>query len=142
MDQITGLEHIGIAVKNLEDAILFYENKLGLKCYKIEVIEDQLVRTAFFDVGNVKIELLESTTANGPISKFIDKKGEGLHHIAFKVNNIATTIELLSQNDVNLINSQPTKGADNLDIFFAHPKSCIGVLTEFCASKNKQENDL
>ena len=123
--EITHIEHIGIAVKNLEESIKLYEKILGFKCYSIEEVEDQKVKTAFFKVGQTKIELLESTSQDGPIGKFIEKKGEGIHHIAFNVKNIENA----------LIDKIPREGAEGLNIAFLHPKSTNGVLTEFCEIK-------
>ncbi|MBX2964105.1 MAG: methylmalonyl-CoA epimerase [Cyclobacteriaceae bacterium] len=133
--EISHIEHIGIAVADLEGAIAFYENTLGLKCYRIEEVSDQKVKTAFFQVGQTKIELLESTAADGPITKFIDKKGEGLHHLAFAVKNIEKQLEEVSAKGVQLIDSKPRKGAEGLDIAFLHPKSTRGVLTELCEKR-------
>lgn len=134
---ISHIEHIGIAVKNLQDAIPFYENILGLKCYNIEEVNDQKVKTAFFMVGQTKIELLESTDPEGPIGKFIEKKGEGIHHIAFAVKGIEEQLKNMEEKGVTLIDKAPRKGAEGLDIAFLHPKSTIGVLTELCEDKNK-----
>ncbi len=134
---ISHIEHIGIAVKNLQDAIPFYENILGLKCYNIEEVKDQKVKTAFFMVGQTKIELLESTDPEGPIGKFIEKKGEGIHHIAFAVKGIEEQLKNMEEKGVTLIDKTPRKGAEGLDIAFLHPKSTIGVLTELCEDKNK-----
>jgi len=128
----THIEHIGIAVSNLESAIGFYEKVLGLKCYNIENVPDQKVRTAFFLVGQTKIELLESTDPEGPIGRFIEKKGEGLHHIAFAVSNIKERLKHAEQQGVKLIDFNPRKGAEGLDIAFLHPKSTSGVLIEIC----------
>ncbi|HPX06510.1 MAG TPA: methylmalonyl-CoA epimerase [Tenuifilaceae bacterium] len=135
--KISHIEHIGIAVKNLDEAIPYYENVLGLKCYNIEEVKDQKVKTAFFMVGQTKIELLESTDAEGPIGKFIEKKGEGIHHIAFAVDKIEDQLKHAEENGVNLIDKAPRKGAEGLDIAFLHPKSTFGVLTELCENKNK-----
>ena len=134
---ISHIEHIGIAVKNLQDAIPFYEEVLGLKCYNIEEVKDQKVKTAFFMVGQTKIELLESTDPEGPIGKFIEKKGEGIHHIAFAVTDIENQLQRMEGKDVTLIDKTPRKGAEGLDIAFLHPKSTLGVLTELCENKNK-----
>ena len=128
----THIEHIGIAVKNLEESIAYYENVLGLKCYNIEEVKDQKVKTAFFQVGQTKLELLESTDPEGPIGKFIEKRGQGVHHIAFAVENIEGMLQQAADNGVQLIDSKPRKGAEGLDIAFLHPKSTHGVLTEFC----------
>lgn len=129
---IKHIEHIGIAVKNLTEAIKFYEEVLGLKCYAVEEVADQKVRTAFFMIGQTKIELLESTSPEGPIAKFIDKKGEGIHHIAFAVDELKDTLDELKSKNVTLIDSEGRKGAEGLNIAFVHPKSTFGVLTEFC----------
>ncbi len=133
--KLTHIEHLGIAVNNLEESIKFYEEKLGLKCYAIEEVPDQKVRTAFFKVGDTKIELLESTSPEGPIGKFIEKKGEGIHHIAFHVDNLKESLNELQQKEVKLIDANPRKGAEGLNIAFLHPKSTGGVLTELCSDK-------
>jgi methylmalonyl-CoA/ethylmalonyl-CoA epimerase len=135
--ELSHIEHVGIAVDNLEEAILYYENTLGLKCYAIEEVADQKVKTAFFKIGQTKIELLESTDANGPIGKFIEKRGQGIHHMAFAVNNIEKSLEEIEEKGIRLIDKKPRKGAEGLDIAFLHPKSTFGVLTEFCENKNK-----
>ncbi len=132
------IEHIGIAVADLDSAIRFYENILGVKCYNIEVIADQKVRTAFFKIGQTKIELLQSTDPEGPVGKFIEKKGEGIHHLAFAVENIEEHLADAEKNGIKLIDSVPRKGAEGLDIAFLHPKSTSGVLIEFCEDKKKQ----
>lgn len=131
------IEHIGIAVKNLEESIKYYEDVLGLECYNIEEVKDQKVKTAFFKVGEVKIELLESTDPEGPIGKYVEKKGEGIHHIAFAVENIEEKLKHAEEKGVRLIDAEPRKGAEGLDIAFLHPKSTFGVLTELCEDKNK-----
>jgi len=130
------IEHIGIAVRNLETAISFYERVFGLKCYNIEEVTEQKVRTAFFRVGQTKIELLESTDPEGPIGKFIEKKGEGLHHIAFAVKKIEDQLAHAEKMGVKLIDSSPRKGAEGLDIAFLHPKSASGVLIEICENRH------
>lgn len=132
---ISCIEHIGIAVKNLQEAITYYENILGMKCYSIEEVKDQKVKTAFFMVGQTKIELLESTDPEGAIGKFIEKKGEGVHHIAFAVDGIGSSLKEMETKGVQLIDKAPRKGAEGLDIAFLHPKSTFGVLTEFCEKK-------
>jgi len=134
---ISHIEHIGIAVKNLDESIKFYEKKLNLKCYKIEEVKEQKVKTAFFKIGGTKLELLEGTEQESPISKFIEKKGEGIHHIAFAVQGIEDCLQELENKDVSLINSTPRIGADGLNIAFVHPKSTNGILIEFCEDKNK-----
>ena len=129
---ISHIEHIGIAVKDLNQAIPYYENILGLKCYNIEEVADQKVKTAFFKVGQTKIELLEPTSEESTIAKFIANKGEGVHHIAFNVDNVANTLTEVEEKGVRLIDKAPRKGAENLMIAFLHPKSTKGVLTELC----------
>lgn len=135
--KLTHIEHIGIAVKNLEESISYYEDILGLKCYAIEEVKDQKVKTAFFMLGETKIELLEATDPEGPIGKFIEKKGEGVHHLAFAVDGIENALEELKNKGVQLVDQNPRKGAEGLDIAFLHPKSTKGVLTELCENKNK-----
>jgi len=130
--EITHIEHIGIAVKNLEESVKFYEDKFGLKCYAVEEVADQKVKTAFFLVGQTKIELLESMSPEGPVGKFIEKKGEGIHHLAFAAKNIKEALPELEAKGVMLIDKKPRKGAEGLDIAFLHPKSTAGVLTEIC----------
>ena len=132
---ISHIEHLGIAVENLEESIKFYEQVLGLKCYSIEEVVDQKVKTAFFLVGTTKIELLESTSPDGPIGKFIAKKGQGIHHIAFAVDDTTKALELAEESGVRLIDKKSRKGAEGLDIGFLHPKSTLGVLTELCSKQ-------
>lgn len=134
---LTHIEHIGNAVKNLEEAIPYYENVLGIKCYSIEEVADQKVKTAFFKVGQTKIELLEATSEDSSVAKFIEKKGEGVHHIAFAVNNLEGALQECSDAGIKLIDQAPRKGAEGLSIAFLHPKSTHGVLTELCEDKNK-----
>jgi methylmalonyl-CoA/ethylmalonyl-CoA epimerase len=131
----THIEHIGIAVKSLTVAIPFYEKILGLTCYAIEEVNDQKVKTAFFKVGQTKIELLESLEPDGPIGKFIEKNGEGIHHIAFAQQDIAGALKAAEDNGVQLIDKNPRKGAEGLSIGFLHPKSTFGVLMEFCGQE-------
>ena len=131
----THIEHIGIAVRNLEDAIPYYEKVLGLSCYAVEEVKDQKVRTAFFKVGDTKIELLESTEPEGPIGKYIEKRGEGVHHIAFAMPDVGKALEEAAANGVLLIDDKPRSGAEGLQIGFLHPKSTGGVLTEFCGTE-------
>lgn len=133
----THIEHIGIAVKNLDASIAYYENVLGLKCYAIEEVKEQKVKTAFFMAGQTKIELLESTDPEGPIGKFIEKKGEGMHHMAFAVENLEGALAEAEEKGIQLIDKAPRKGAEGLHIGFLHPKSTFGVLTELCENKNK-----
>ena len=133
--KLTHIEHIGIAVKDLAASIKYYEEVLGLKCYAIEEVKDQKVKTAFFKVGQTKLELLESMEQEGPIGKFIEKRGEGVHHIAFAVNGIENALMEGKEKGLRLIDEKPRKGAEGLDIAFLHPKSTGGVLTEFCEKK-------
>jgi methylmalonyl-CoA/ethylmalonyl-CoA epimerase len=128
----THIEHIGIAVTDLQAAVRFYEDVFGLKCYAIEEVPDQKVRTAFFRIDNTKIELLESTDPEGPIGKFIEKRGEGIHHIAFAVEDVNSALQEIGEKGVQLIDKQSRKGAEGLSIGFLHPKSSFGVLTELC----------
>src|ERR1035437_1403748 len=136
--ETTHIEHIGIAVRNLEESIKFYEDTFGLKCYAIEEVKDQKVRTAFFKVGQTKIELLESTEPNGPIGKFIAQRGGGVHHLAFAVKNIEAALTETEKKGIQLIDRKPRKGAEGLEIAFLHPKSTFGVLTELCEKKEKE----
>ncbi len=135
--ELTHIEHIGIAVKNLEEAIKYYEDVLGLKCYTIEEIRSQKTRTAFFKIGQTKIELLESTEPYGPIGRFIENKGEGIHHIAFAVNNLKDALKEAASKGIQLIDTESKKGGDNLEIAFLHPKSTRGVLTELCEQQKE-----
>ena len=130
--ELTHIEHIGIAVKNLDDAVKFYEEIFGLKCYAVEEVKDQKAKTAFFKIGETKIELLETTDPKGPIGKFIEKKGEGIHHIAFAAENLDQSLRELKEKQVKLIDETPRKGAEGLNIAFINPKSTFGVLTEIC----------
>lgn len=131
------IEHIGIAVNSLSEAVPFYEKLLGLKCYNIEEVADQKVRTAFFMIGQTKIELLESTDPDGPIGKFLEKRGEGIHHIAFAVDGIEERLREAEAAGIRLIDAAPRKGAEGLNIAFLHPKSTFGVLTELCEKKRQ-----
>jgi methylmalonyl-CoA/ethylmalonyl-CoA epimerase len=137
----THIEHIGIAVADLEAAISLYEKILGQPCYNVEDVAEQKVKTAFFKVGQTKIELLQSTDPEGPIGKFIEKRGEGIHHIAFAVNDIEGSLEETSAMGVKLIDTKPRKGAEGLDIAFLHPKSTSGVLIELCEDKKTENKD-
>lgn len=131
----THIEHIGIAVKSLEEAIPFYEKVLGLECYAIEEVVDQKVKTAFFKVGDVKIELLESTDPAGPIGKFVEKTGGGMHHLAFAVEDVQEALNDAAEAGCQLIDKTPRGGAEGLKIGFMHPKSTQRVLTELCGNK-------
>lgn len=129
---LTHIEHIGIAVKSLNDAIPFWEKLLGTKCYNIEEVAEQKVRTAFFKIGSAKIELLEGTAEDSPISKFIEKRGEGVQHIAFAAKGLQENLDEAQANGIQLIDKTPRKGAEGLNIAFLHPKSSFGVLAELC----------
>ena len=129
---ITHIEHIGIAVRSMKEQLLYYEQVLGLKCYKIEEVTDQKVKTAFFKIGQTKIELLEPTSEDSTIARFIEKRGEGIHHIAFAVPDVQKALNEIEAKGVQLIDKAPRKGADGLSIAFLHPKSTGGILTELC----------
>ena len=133
-----GIEHIGIAVKSLEDSIPIYEKLLGVKCYATEKVEDQFVNTAFFLVGQTKIELLESTDTAGPISSFIEKRGEGVHHLAFSVDDTNESLANAKENGFRLIDRVARKGAEGMQIGFLNPKKTNGVLVEFCSKEQKK----
>ena len=128
------IEHIGIAVASLDTGIPFWENLLGTKCYAVEEVKDQKVKTAFFLVGQTKIELLESTDPEGPIGKFIEKKGTGIHHIAFAVENADGALKDAETNGILLIDKKSRKGAEGMNIGFLHPKSTQGILVELCSN--------
>jgi methylmalonyl-CoA/ethylmalonyl-CoA epimerase len=126
------IDHIGIAVKDLNLSIPLFERLLKTPCYKTEMVESERVNTAFFQTGESKIELVQSETADGVISKFIEKKGEGIHHIAFEVEDILAEMKRLSEEGFQLLNESPKKGADNKWVCFLHPKGTNGVLVELC----------
>ncbi len=128
------LEHIGIAVKNMDAGNALFARLLGLECYKIETVEAEGVKTSFFRVGDVKIELLEPTRPDSPITKFLEKRGEGIHHLAFEVDNIYAAIDYYRRLGFEPINPEPKKGADDKLICFLHPKTTQGVLIELCQS--------
>jgi methylmalonyl-CoA/ethylmalonyl-CoA epimerase len=130
---ITNIDHLGIAVKDLETAIAYYEQGLGLRCEHREEVPSQKVRTAFFQVGDVHLELLEPTSPESPIAKFLTKNGEGIHHIAFATDSVPAQLAHASGSGIKLIHEQPFKGAGDKWVAFLHPKSTHGVLTEFCA---------
>ncbi|WP_199185102.1 MULTISPECIES: methylmalonyl-CoA epimerase [Aquimarina] len=129
------IEHLGIAVKDIDQANALYEKLLGVPPYKQEAVESESVITSFFKVGDSKIELLASTQEDGPIGKFISKKGEGIHHIAFDVDDIELELDRLQKEGFQLINTTPKSGADNKLVAFIHPKSTNGVLVELCQEK-------
>ena len=133
------IEHIGIAVSNLKESNLLFESLLGTPNYKTEVVGSEGVITSFFDVGTHKIELLEASNPNSPIAKFIAKKGEGIHHIAFEVENIEVELERLKMEGFELIHETPKDGADNKRIAFLHPKTTNGVLVELCQERSNKE---
>ena len=129
----THIEHIGIAVASLNDAIPFYEKVLGLECYAIEEVADQKVKTAFLKCGEVKLELLEPTSPDSTIQKWLDKGNHGVHHVAFCIEDgVSNALAECEGKGVRLIDKAPRKGAENLNIAFLHPKSTCGVLTELC----------
>jgi len=129
---VNKIEHIGIAVKNMDDANVLFEKMLGVPSYKMEAVESEGVLTSFFQTGNNKIELLVATNTESPIAKFLEKKGEGIHHIAFDVDDIEAEIARLKNKGFVLINEVPKKGADNKLVVFLHPKNTNGVLVELC----------
>ncbi len=131
--KISRIDHLGIAVKSIEAALPYYENVLGLSCYSIEEVESQKVRTAFLKVGEVKLELLEPTSDESPIAKYLEKRGEGIHHLAFAVEDgVAQALAEAEEKGIALIDKAPRRGAENMDIAFLHPKSTQGILTELC----------
>ena len=131
--KISQIEHIGIAVESIEKVLPYFENVLGLKCYKTEVVEDQKVKTAFLKVGEVKLELLEPTSPESTIAAYLEKRGQGMHHMAFRVEDgVANALVEAEAAEIRLIDKAPRKGADSLNIAFLHPKSTVGILTELC----------
>ena len=131
--EISHIEHIGIAVKSIEEALPYYENVLGFKCYAVEEVEDQKVKTAFLKVGETKLELLEPTAEDSPIASFLENRGPGIHHIAFAVEDgVANALGECRSKKVRLIDFEPRKGAEGLNIAFLNPRSTQGVLTELC----------
>ena len=132
---IKKIEHLGIAVKNLDEAIPLYEKLLQTTCYKTESVSSEGVNTAFFQIGEAKIELLEASNQNSPIAKFLSKRGEGFHHVAFEVDDIEEELARLQKLDFILLHLSPKEGADNKRIAFLHPKSTMGMLIELCQDK-------
>ena len=130
--KITHIEHIGIAVRSIEEQLPYYEGVLGFKCYNIETVEDQKVKTAFFKVGETKIELLEPTSEESTIAKFIEKRGEGIHHIAYATEHVNEALKEMEAKGVRLIDREARGGAEGLRIAFLHPKSTRSVLAELC----------
>lgn len=133
---LSHIEHLGIAVKSIEEALPFFEGVLGLTCYNIEEVADQKVRTAFLKIGEVKLELLEPTSDESPIAKFIEKRGEGIHHLALSSDDVAPALEEFKGKGIRLIDEKPRKGAEGLNIAFVHPKSAHGILLEICDCKD------
>ncbi|HCJ57582.1 methylmalonyl-CoA epimerase [Lutispora sp.] len=129
------VDHIGIAVNNLEESVKFYENILGLKLQGVETVEEQKVKVAFLPVGDTEIELLEATTPDSPIAKFIENKGQGVQHIAFRVDDLEKALEEMKKLGIRLIDEKPRYGAGGARIAFLHPKSTNGVLVELCERK-------
>ncbi|MBR5481769.1 MAG: methylmalonyl-CoA epimerase [Bacteroidaceae bacterium] len=131
--KISRIEHIGIAVQSIEEVLPYYKDVLGLEVYKEEVVEDQKVKTAFLQVGEVKLELLEPTCPESTIQKFLDNGGKGVHHLAFKVEDgVTEALAMCDEKGIRLIDKAPRNGADGLKIAFLHPKSTCGILTELC----------
>ncbi len=133
---IQQIDHLGIAVRNLDASVEYYEKALGLHCHGREEVASQKVKTAFFSVGEVHLELLEPTAEDSPIAKFLEKNGEGIHHVAFKVDSVTDQLKQASDAGVRLIHEVPFEGAANKLVAFLHPKSTQGVLTEFCQEKS------
>lgn len=129
------IEHLGIAVKSIEASLKTFETLLGTSCYKVESVESEGVKTAFLQIGESKIELLEATDPSSPIAKYLEKRGQGIHHIAFDVSDIHFEIDRLMNADFELIHVTPKDGADNKLIAFLHPKSTEGILIELCQEK-------
>jgi len=127
------IDHLGIAVNSIEEARQFYENVLGLHCEKTEEIASQKVRTAFFRIGEIHIELLEPTSKDSPIAKFLESRGEGIHHVSYKSSDISAELEKAAAADCRLIHNKPITGAGGKQVAFLHPRSTHGVLTEFCS---------
>ena len=135
------IEHLGIAVKDINTTAKIYQDLFQAEAYKEEVVESEGVRTLFFSIGESKIELLQATNPDSPIAKFIEKRGEGIHHIAFEVNDIDSELQRLKSLGYHLIHESPKDGADNKRIAFLHPKSTDGVLIELCEEKGKSKVD-
>jgi methylmalonyl-CoA/ethylmalonyl-CoA epimerase len=129
---ITKIDHLGIAVRSLDAAVLYYEKSLGLRCEHREEVPSQKVRTAFFTVGDVHLELLEPTSPDSPVAKFLEKNGEGVHHVAFATSDLLGQLKMAAASGCRLIQEQPFEGAGGKLVAFLHPKSTHGVLTEFC----------
>lgn len=134
---IKKIDHLGIAVNSIEKARDFFENTLGLTCEGIETVESQKVKTAFYSVGETHIELLEATSAESPVAKYLEKNGEGVHHIAFQTDSVEDQLDQAEKCGCNLINRKPVEGAGGKKVAFLHPKSTCGVLTEFCIKEEE-----
>lgn len=132
------IEHLGIAVKNLEASNSLFEKLLGVAPYKTEEVKEEGVKTSFFNTGSSKIELLEATVADSPVAKFIEKRGEGIHHVAFDVTDIQSEVKRLISEGFKVLNETPKRGADNKWVVFLHPKSTNGVLIELCQEIEKE----
>ena len=131
--KISHIEHLGIAVESIEKALPYFENVLGLKCYAVEEVADQKVKTAFLKVGEVKLELLEPTSPDSPVAKYLANGGKGIHHVAFAVEDgVAEALAECEGKEIRLVDKAPRKGAEGLQIAFLHPKSTCGILTELC----------
>ena len=134
--KISHIEHIGIAVKSIEEALPFYENVLGFECYKTEVVEDQKVKTAFLKVGDTKLELLEPTCPESTVAKFLETRGPGFHHMAYAVEDgVANALAECGEKSIRTIDAAPRAGADGMEIAFLHPKATLRILTELCEKK-------
>lgn len=138
---IKNIDHIGIAVRSLDEAISYYEQALGLSCSGREEVPSQKVRTAFFTAGDVRLELLEPTSADSPVARFLEKHGEGLHHVAFATDDIYAQLQQASKAGCHLVNETPVEGAGGKLVAFLHPKSTHGVLTEFCSMKTRNDTE-
>lgn len=134
--KLSRIDHLGIAVQSIDEVLPYFENVLGLKCYNVEEVADQKVKTAFLKVGEVKLELLEPTSEESAIAKFLEKGGRGVHHVAFAVEDgVANALAECSDKGIRLIDAAPRGGAENMNIAFLHPKSTAGILTELCEPK-------
>ncbi|MCQ2095724.1 MAG: methylmalonyl-CoA epimerase [Bacteroidaceae bacterium] len=134
--KISRIDHLGIAVKSIEEVLPYFENVLGLKCYNIEEVADQKVKTAFLKVGEVKLELLEPTSEDSTIAKYLENGGRGVHHVAFAIEDgVANAIAECTEKEIRVIDKAPRAGAENMMIAFLHPKSTAGILTELCEPK-------
>lgn len=136
--KISRIDHLGIAVQSIDEVLPYFENTLGLKCYAIEEVADQKVKTAFLKVGEVKLELLEPTSPESAVAKFMEKGGKGVHHVAFAIEDgVANALAECDAQGIRLIDQKPRPGAEQMNIAFLHPKSTAGVLTELCEPMNK-----